>query len=78
MLTQGNDDKVKSTEKGPRGAAWVRFPSPYSIIPLNGKSNALTAKNAGDTIALYAGMMELADMRDLGVVTLVKVFERYG
>ncbi len=28
LLTQGNDDKRKSAEKGPRGAAWVRLPSP--------------------------------------------------
>ena len=28
MLAQGDDDKGKSTEKGPRGAVWVRLPSP--------------------------------------------------
>ena len=32
MLAQGDDDKGKSTEKGPRGAARVRLPSPYENI----------------------------------------------
>ena len=44
--------------------------SPRCRICNNKNSGSLTL------VLIYAGMMELADMRDLGAVTSVKVFGR--